>query len=196
MSAIFAIGKSLDTGLPVHVSKAKSGSQSNCVCYKCNKRLVAVKGQRDWYFRHSRQYGKYTNCEGSPEIALHEYAKLILFTNHKLNTTKGPIKYNHTQLETCIGSFSSDVTATSSGKDIHFEIVVSRDLCPEKQQFYIKNEINCIKIDLTSVSLFQVSPEGITHAVLTAKGNKTFVYWNTKMKWDLLKCKWKKIWRP
>jgi hypothetical protein len=174
MSAIFTIGKSSETSLPVHVRNAKNGLNSNCVCYECTEKLEAVQGSRDWYFRH---YNK-SNCPGSNETALHEFAKQVLFENSSIATHKKQIIYSETKKETIIGVFRSDVSAKYQDQVLHFEIVVNHDLTLLKTEYYRTNKINCIKIDLSDTALLKSGPEEIKKEVLENKINKHFIQWN------------------
>ena len=77
MGLLVTIGKSIATGLPVHVKEALSGLQCYCICYDCHDILEAIQDSDDWHFRH---YTK-QNCSGNNETALHEYAMQVLFGN-------------------------------------------------------------------------------------------------------------------
>jgi len=174
VSAIFIIGKSLETGMPLHVRNAKNGLSCNTVCYECDQKLEAVQGKRDWYFRH---YDK-SNCIGNNETALHLFAKKILFENTSLLTKKKTINYSEPSLETVIDKYRSDVSAKYNSEVLHFEIVVHNRLSAAKEQYYRSGKINCIQIDLSNSELLSAQPEQIIYEVLQEKRNKKFVQWN------------------
>jgi hypothetical protein len=178
MSAIFTIGKSMDTEKPIHVRDAMNGLKCNCVCYDCNEKLEAVQGSRDWYFRHHNK----SNCSPNGETALHEFAKDVLFENSFINTNKKQINYTEPIKEQIISLFRSDVSAKYGEQDLHFEVVVCNDLSSDKENYYRLNKINCIKIDLTDPLLLKATPEEITHSVLHDKINKSFIQWNEDIK--------------
>lgn len=174
MSAIFILGKSLETGMPLHIKNAKNGLACNCLCFECEQKLEAVQGKRDWYFRH---YNK-SNCIGSKETALHLFAKKVLFENSSLQTRKKTINYSEPALETVIDKYRSDVSANYNGEVLHFEIVVQNHLTTEKKQYYRSNKINCIQINLSNPALLSAQPEQIINEVLNQKANKDFIQWN------------------
>ncbi len=174
MSAVFIIGRSSETDLPVHVQNAKNGLSCNCVCYKCSERLEAVQGKRDWHFRHSNK----SNCLGSVETALHQFAKLLLYASTSIETKKKIIHFTDPRLETVIDEYRSDVCVTYDNAKLHFEVVVYHDLEPRKRAYYQSNGINCIKIDLSNPDLLTAQPEQIRNAVIQDKGNKEFIHWN------------------
>lgn len=181
MSAIFIIGKSIETGLPVHVRNAKNGLACNCVCYECEQQLEAIQGQRDWYFRH---YDK-LNCAGNNETALHQFAKLILYQNSAVETNKKLIRYSSPELETVCDKYRSDVSVVYQNTVLRFEVVVHHDLSQEKSAYYQANEMNCIKINLGDPDLLSASPDEIRNAVLMEQGNK-ISFSGTKMQIEWL----------
>ena len=68
-------GKSIDDGKMYHISEVENGLNCNCVCPKCNTRLVAKQGDIQlWHFAHESSI----NCSFSNESALHLYAKQLL----------------------------------------------------------------------------------------------------------------------
>ncbi len=174
MSAIFIIGKSIETGLPVHVRNAKNGLACNCVCYECEQRLEAIQDQRYWHFRH---YDK-LNCVGNNETALHQFAKLILCQNSAVDTIKKLIRYSSPVLEAVCDKYRSDVRVLYENSVLHFEVVVHHDLSQERSAYYQANKINCIRINLRNPDLLSASPDEIRNAVLMERGNKDFIQWN------------------
>ena len=172
MSPATTIGKSIATGLPVHIQEAPSGLQCHCVCYDCNDILEAVHSPENCHFSHY----SIQNCPGNNEKGLHEFAKKVLVENRFVMLANRTIDYINPRTERQIATFFTDVSATHSGRDLHFEIVVQQNFLNKIREIYYKsNNINFIRIDLTEPALLSASPEEINYAVLEDTTNKTFI---------------------
>ena len=172
MGTIVTIGRSSDTGLPVHVKVSANGLKCNCTCYDCNDHLEAIQGSKGWHFRHHNKSG----CSGNGATALHEYAKQVLFENNFVYTGKRRIDYTNPHKDTRIETFYSDVSARYLGQDLHFEVVVHEDFLNTIREIYYKSSrVNCIRIDLREPGLLRATPEEIKYAVLEDPLNKDFL---------------------
>jgi hypothetical protein len=96
---------------------------------------------------------------------------------HIHSIKKKIINYTNPSLETVTDKYRSDVSVKYNDSILHFEIVVRNKLTLEKINYYKKNKINCIKIDLSSRILLSAEPKDIRDAVIEDK-KKDFIQWN------------------
>jgi hypothetical protein len=172
MSPAAIIGKSITTGLPIHIKNAVMGLQCHCVCYDCNDILEAIQGSGNWYFRHYSNQ----NCTCNNKTALQEYAKQVLVENNFVLLANRTIDYINPEKERHIATFFTDVSATHSGRELHFEIVVHHDFLNKIREIYYRsNNLSFIRIDLTEPALLTATPEEIQYAVLEDTTNKAFI---------------------
>lgn len=157
----------------IHISEAERGLRCGCKCQDCESDLEAVKGtERTHYFRHAN--GKY--CNG--ETAMHLFAKQVIATSNNINLPNGRLFYENVRVEKTFNTKRPDVTVSSQGEDLHFEIRVSHAVKEDKRQFYCDGKHKSIEIDLSDRSLWLLSPEVLKELILEETYNKDIVFWD------------------
>lgn len=156
----------------IHVSAAERGLRCGCRCLECGTNLEAVKGtQRENYFRHIGGNA----CSG--ETAIHRYAKQVIADNSSIHIPGGKIIYNNARVEMRLDTKRPDVTVSSNGEDVYFEIRVKNALNEEKKRFYHDGRHKCFEIDLSDRNLWVLPPEELKRVILDEIDNKTLIEW-------------------
>lgn len=150
--------------------------RKDCFCTKCNKKLEAVLDFQDYerspFFRHSDK----SNCEGAQETALHLLGKQILLDHTKINLPQlGILEYSNPVAEKRVEKIKPDVSVVSNNKPFYFEVFVSNEVNSKKEKYIIKNNLNCVEIDLSKNK--ESSLEEIYFKVLEDVLNKKFIHY-------------------
>lgn len=172
MSATVIIARKKDSLQAIHIDDVVKGAAHSFECPGCNIALIPVKGEQKAH--HFRHYGSIADkCR---ETALHLFAKQVIVENLSMNYTTGIIEYQDPKAEQQVGIYRSDVSAIYLNQPIHFEIIVSHDFVDTlKEQYYISNNIKCLRIDLSDKSLLTATKKIIQFAVLEDITNKEFL---------------------
>lgn len=134
----------------IHIDNANRGLSCNCTCLKCKEPLKARKGRKiTHHFSHTSD----SNCSGSQETALHKLEKQMIIDNSRITLPeKDEISYSNPLDEKSVGRYRADVMAKCyDGKEICFEICVTHPVDDEKKQFYQKESIRAVEIDLSTL---------------------------------------------
>lgn len=176
MGATIILAKESSTRCVKHINEVERGS-NEFLCVGCSKEMVVVKSvarKRDWHFRHKID----TDCNGARDKALHDFAVQVLLESEKIIIKKNlSINYSNPRKEVTVFGKRSDVTAMYNERDIHFEVFVTHDLEKDKIALYQKNQILCVKIDLSDLYNLPLSANEIRNKVLNYPNNKTLIYW-------------------
>lgn len=176
MGATIKLAKESSTQCVKHINDVERSS-NEFICVGCGNEMIVVKSvarKRDWHFRHKTE----TDCNGARDKALHDFAVQILLESEKITIKKNlSINYSNPRKEVSVLGKRSDVTALYNERDIHFEVFVTHDLDKEKIALYQKNEILCVKLDLSELYDLPLPPNEIRNKVLNYFNNKTLVYW-------------------
>lgn len=165
--------KSITSGKPAYIREVSRGLSCNCVCYKCDEKLEAVQGDiRQWYFRHSST----SKCDGNQETAIHHLAKEIIRANNELAIPGKLLKYSNVRLEYSIENYVADTVITYENTDIYIEVFVSHKCEVAKREFYKKNRLKSIEIDISGVS-FDISPTELKILILDKVETKEIIWW-------------------
>lgn len=170
----YAIDKITDN--VVHINNVSNGLSCNCYCVKCRGKMVAVQGKsvkhREWHFRHHIE----SDCLGGQETALHKLAKHIIADNSEIVIPKGKLFYTNPRLENKFESVIPDISVTSDGIDIHFEILVTHPVDTIKEEFYRKGQHKSIEINLKNHP-YNISPEELKEIIINQVHNKRIIFW-------------------
>lgn len=163
------------TGKPVYIDIASNGLSCDCSCAKCNEKMVAVQGKsenhREWHFRHHID----SDCLGGQETAIHKLAKQIIVDNSKILIPGDTLFYSNPKQEAKFWAIIPDVSVTSNGGEIHFEIVVTHPVDSIKETFYREGNHKSIEIDLKNIS-YDIVPKELEELVLHHVENKRIFF--------------------
>jgi len=164
----------------IHIDNADNGLNCNCNCAKCGARMVAVQGKsinhREWHFRHHIE----SDCLGGQETAIHKLAKQIIADNTQIAIPNDVLLfYTSPRLESRFETIIPDISVTSDGIDIHFEILVTHPVDIIKEEFYCKGKHKSIEINLKNIS-YNINPEELKEIVLNQVHNKRIIFWERK----------------
>lgn len=165
MSAILT--KALDKDRnEVSIESVKPGKKCNCFCPICGSPLIAKNrvpedlAKREHHFAHLRG----CVCEATDETVLHKWAKdivleekaIMLPTEGTGNKISGIVKFASVEAEKWNAEFGfkPDLDCiTEDGKRIFIEFYVSHKVTAKKRNIIVKNNLNCIEVDLNYVQL-------------------------------------------
>ena len=172
----FKLGIDKKTGETVSIQDAAKGLSCDCICADCKKQFVAAQGQKnEWHFRHYEE----TDCKGGQETALHKLAKKIIADNSKITLPfYGVVSYDNSVQEKYFQTIQPDVTATTSGQNFFFEVLVTHPVDQVKENFYKNGEHKSVEIDLKH---FNFTTENLENEVLRNIENKRLIFWEKKV---------------
>lgn len=164
----------------IHIDNADNGLNCNCNCAKCGARMVAVQGKsinhREWHFRHHIE----SDCLGGQETAIHKLAKQIIADNTQIAIPNDVLLfYTSPRLESRFETIIPDISVTSDGIDIHFEILVTHPVDIIKEEFYCKGQHKSIEINLKNYP-YNISPEELKEIIINQAHNKRIIFWERK----------------
>ncbi len=173
----FKLGKNKTTGKIVTIAEVNRGLTCDCICPNCGKVFVAAQGDKnDWHFRHYEE----TDCNGGQETALHLLAKEIIANNSEITLPfHGLILYDNAIKEKYFQTIQPDVTASTNGKNLFFEVLVTHRVDLAKEKFYVDGGHKSIEIDLQNFTF--TSKEDLTKEILTNCKNKRIIFWEKKV---------------
>lgn len=157
-----------------HVDQVVKGRACNCICFKCEDPLLAMKGEiRQHYFKHD----SINNCDGAQESALHKLAKQILVDSPGIQLPGiGEVRYQGGQLEKGFEGFIPDVSAKlESDLPIFFEIFNTSKVTLAKYNFYKTGQHKAIEINMKHCPLN--SFEEIQQFIVQDIASKNIIFW-------------------
>lgn len=165
MSALLTTG--LDkNGELVNIEDVAYGKKCDCICYICGNPLIAKNkvpldiAKRAHHFAHHPG----CKCEAADETILHQLAKDIICEEKTLmlpKTAKGDkpsglVRFRSVEKEKWDEEYKikPDIDAiTENGERIMIEFYVSHHIPSKKRNIIVKNNLNCIEVDLNYVAL-------------------------------------------
>jgi hypothetical protein len=174
------------TKKPVFINDAANGLSCNCICAKCNDRMLAIQGKsanhREWHFRHDND----SDCKGGQETILHRRAKQIIVDNFQIKIPNQILTYSQARQEEKFHSIIPDVTVFANGHDIYFEVEVTNPVDSFKESFYQSGQYKSIKIDLTNIP-YDMPVKELEELVLRQVDNKRIIFWEPEMVVETIK---------
>ena len=146
----------------VHIDSVPNGYKCECICPKCDKPLNARQGKvNEHSFAHKPEDGF---CIGYGEASIHKLAKqliaekkCVMFPSGQ-NIKEGLKTFEKVELEKSIEEFDlrPDILCTDSeGVKWAIEIFYSNPLDENRKAKYIKAQLNCLEININSISIKQ-----------------------------------------
>ena len=146
----------------VHIDSVPNGYNCECICPKCDKPLNARQGKvNEHSFAHKPEDGF---CIGYGEASIHKLAKqliaekkCVMFPSGQ-NIKEGLKTFEKVELEKSIEEFDlrPDILCTDSeGIKWAIEIFYSNPLDENRKAKYIKAHLNCLEININSISIKQ-----------------------------------------
>lgn len=146
----------------VHIDSVPNGYNCECICPKCDKPLNARQGKvNEHSFAHKPEDGF---CIGYGEASIHKLAKqliaekkCVMFPSGQ-NIKEGLKTFEKVELEKSIEEFDlrPDILCTDSeGVKWAIEIFYSNPLDENRKAKYIKAHLNCLEININSISIKQ-----------------------------------------
>ena len=155
MDPIFSWARRTSDGKSVHVSEVPQGLECDCVCSKCNGRLVAKKG---YVNRHHFAHMELKDCMYQGEYELHRRSKEILAEALTIRTRTGTHTFEKASVDARIGRYIVDVFLQSPELNLAVDIFVSSRINSHKPRDFGRDpNIRAIVIDLSRVGI-NVSP--------------------------------------
>jgi hypothetical protein len=164
------VAKYLSDGSPRRITEVANGGNCGCVCFGCDRRLIARNGGdptvRAYSFAH-RPEDNVIDCVSSGETALHIRAKEIIAKHCRITlpTTSTPgldgkqievsaersIQLTDVHLETAAGEVIPDVIATMpDGRRLFIEIANTHPCPPEKIEKLDAMGVEVLEITVSS----------------------------------------------
>lgn len=144
----------LETDMPNHISEVKNGIKCMCVCYECNKQLIAANNGKiqEHHFKHKI----ISDCKGSPETGLHMLAKRILIeSNRILISSNEYFDFQSSIEEKGVMDIIPDVQIfNSKNKYWLIEIAVTHFVDIIKLDKLKRLNVNCLEINLKDVDRY------------------------------------------
>jgi hypothetical protein len=171
------LAREIASGEIVHIDAAKNGLRCNCICIDCNGQLEAVQGKlkkRAWHFRHHVD----KNCSGGQETALHLAAKEIIKSNFKIIIEADNIfEYHTASIEEKMDIHIVDAIVRNLNELLAIEILVTHPIGMDKEEYFIKNKIKAIEIDLRQIDR-RINLEDLERLIINTFKNKRLIYPN------------------
>lgn len=147
-------------GKMVCIDSVERGLACNCICPKCNERLIARlgKGSRQPHFAHQRE----SNCHGSYLTALHMLAEQIISDEKALmapaykDIPEQQFSFKHVEVEQRAdrNDLQPDLVGiTEDDKRWHIEIRNTHEVDETKKNKIRESNITCLEIDVREQTL-------------------------------------------
>ena len=166
MSAKTTLGKDFHTLKIKHISEVDNGLKCNCLCVKCNEKLIAINNKnnkREIHFRHEVE----SDCRGGIETALHLLAKQIVIENNRIRIFDDSyFDYIDSELETRLMDYTPDVILRNKLEEQWLiEIAVTSFIDDEKLKKIKRDNLNCLEIDLKNINR-SITPNELKEVIL------------------------------
>ena len=177
-------------GKIVHIKDVRSGLKCNCYCANpdCGSKMIARKGNiRAHHFAH---YEK-GDCGISYESALHKLAKEIIQEKKQIRLKPFTCKVDkygiqelipendfiaqEVMVENSCGKYKVDLLLKSCTQELIVEIFVSHKTEDDKINYFKKNNLSAIEIDLSGLIEKQYEREKIKDIVLNDISKQTWL---------------------
>lgn len=184
MSALLTRAKD-ERGNPVTIEEAIHEKGTNYFCEICGNPLIARNtippelAKREHHFAHK----KGCTCEATDETLCHQWAKEIILEEQSLmlpddehgDRPSGLVHFRSVESEKWDSEYGirPDIDAiTTNGERVLIEFYVSHKVPYKKRRTIIKNNLNCIEIDLNYV---EVDKEDIRFFLMQDAGNRKWI---------------------
>lgn len=202
--ALISFARALDGSLCA-IEDAERGLACRCTCLACSAALVARKGKlRRWSFAH--QANHQAACDFAAETALHYAMKELIAQEKRLfvpqldiavtrETSYGEkvtrthsvpgrmVELDSVSLEYSVNPIRPDVVATSGGRRLFIEVVVTHEVDDRKLAHIERIGASAIKIDLRSHNR-TVDRETLRRVALTSCVEKSWIFHSRKAEYQ------------